>query len=98
MEGATEKQIKFMDDLKINYPSDVTKQQAKELINEKMGGGETYAPKQPAPTPQPSSSVMDDRSRSIVAQCLTKCWTANRDKQQSCEDVLTAYNYFLGKL
>ena len=36
MELASDKQKKFMDDLKINYSSDVTKEQAKQLIQEKV--------------------------------------------------------------
>lgn len=44
------------------------------------------------------TSMLDDRSRSIIAQCLTKVWGEITSIGGTAEDVLTAYNYFLEKL
>lgn len=40
-EPATEKQKKFMDDLKIPYSQRVTKQEAKQLIQQKLDNGDS---------------------------------------------------------
>jgi len=100
MENATDKQKKFMDDLSINYSPNITKQEAKGLIEAKIGSGDQHYPKA-----QPSkevlsvkpTSLMDDRSKSIVAQCLTKCCFQVK-VPESFMMVLDAYNWFYDNL
>lgn len=56
----------------------------------------------PPPQPQPARAAGvakpqgDDRNKSIIAQTLVKCVAQN--KELNCEDALTAYKYFLGRL
>ena len=95
MENATDKQKKFMDDLKIGYSSDVSKDEAKQLIDEKVSGRDKSQTNFTAPKHE---SSLDDRSKSIVAQCLTKVWGATRTEQEPLENVLRAYNYFYKEL
>ena len=46
----------------------------------------------------PIPSVRMDKDKSIVAQCLTKCWCNSSPVDISKEDVLEAYRFYLSEL
>ena len=51
-----------------------------------------------APQATQAPKQLDDRSRSIVAQCLTKAYCNSTPVDVSMEHVLKAYNYFIANL
>jgi hypothetical protein len=56
------------------------------------------APKQNVPEFKPASSLADERSKSIVAQCLTKVTYGGAEGMLTPKDVLETYNYFINEL
>lgn len=97
-ELATENQKEYMDKLKIQYPKDITKEEAKVLIQEVLNN--KYPADKKLYNKTSYTSNNQAKENSIVAQVLTKCYVEliSVNKKLEPKELLDAYKFFISNL